>query len=148
MYNHIVQRGAISNIVSCLVLVVLILGLVASFNLGYSNMESKYQGPFIFNSSVFLAQAVILLVLTTSAYIIADKMYMFALILVFTGFLSKYLAPYYLFDGYVNYDTPVHYLSALYLRDTGLHPEYHYHVWPLSLILVDMYSFASSLVFP
>jgi len=148
MYNHIIQRGAISNIVSCLVLAALILGLATSFNLGYSNIESKYQGPFIFNTSVFFAQAVILLVLTTSAYIIADKMYMFALFLVFTSFLSKYLAPYYLFDGHVNYDTPVHYLSALYLKDMGLRPEYQYHVWPSSLILVDMYSSVASLVFP
>ena len=127
-YNHIVQRGAISNIASYLMLVAMILGLVTSFDLGYSNIESRYQGPFIFNLSAFLAQGVTLFVLTTFAYVIANKMYMFALVLVFTGFLFKYLMPYYLFDGYVNYDTPFHYLSALYLRDTRLHSEYHYHV--------------------
>jgi hypothetical protein len=129
-------------------LIAMILGLATSFNLGYSNIESRYQGPFIFNLSAFLAQGVTLLVLTTFAYVIANKMYMFALILVFTSFLFKYLMPYYLFDGYVNYDTPVHYLSALYLRDTRLHSGYHYHVWPSSLILVDLYSSVSSLVFP
>jgi hypothetical protein len=137
-----------SNIASYLMFVAMILGLATSFNLGYSGIESRYQGPFIFNLSAFLVQGVILLVLTTFAYVIANKMYMFALILVFTGFLFKYLMPYYLFDGYVNYDTPLHYLSALYLRDTRLHPGYHYHVWPSSLILVDLYSSVSSLVFP
>jgi hypothetical protein len=148
MYNYTAQRVAISNIVSCLVLTALTLGLAISFNLGYSNIESRYQGPFIFNSSVFLVQAIILFVLTISAYVVVDETYLFALALIFTGFLSKYLAPYYLFDGHVNYDTPAHYLSALYLRDTGLHPEYHYHVWPSSLTLVNVYSSVTGLIFP
>jgi len=148
MYNYTAQQVAISNIVSCLVLTALTLGLAISFNLGYSNIESRYQGPFIFNSSVFLVQAIILFVLTISAYVVVDETYLFALALIFTGFLSKYLAPYYLFDGHVNYDTPVHYLSALYLRDTGLHPEYHYHVWPSSLTLVNVYSSVTGLIFP
>jgi hypothetical protein len=130
------------------VLTALTLGLAISFNLGYSSMESRYQGPLIFNSSVFLVQAIILFVLTISAYVVVDKKYLFALALIFTGFLSKYLAPYYLFDGHVNYDTPLHYLSALYLRDMGLHPGYHYHVWPSSLALVNVYSYVTGLIFP
>jgi hypothetical protein len=95
-----------------------------------------------------VVQALMLFVFTFFAYVIADKVYIFALVLIFTGFLSKYLMPYYLFEGYVNYDTPIHYLSALYLRDTGLHPEYHYHVWPSSLTLVNVYSSVTGLIFP
>jgi hypothetical protein len=144
------QRNATSYSITryLILLVVIILGLATSFSLGYSNMESRYQGPFIFSSFVFLPLGVMLLVFITSAYIYADKMYTIAVVLVFTGFLSKYLMPYYLFNGYVNYDTPVHYISALYLEDTGLHPGYHYHAWPSSLILVDLYSSVSGLAFP
>jgi hypothetical protein len=149
MYNHIMKRRAISYNIACyLMLIMMILGLTTSFILGYNGMNSRYLGPFIFNSSAFLIQAAILLVLVASAYVVADKMYMFALIIVFTNFLTKYLMPYYLFDGYVNYDTPIHYLSALYFRDSGLHPEYHYHTWPSSLILAILYNSVSGLNFP
>ena len=149
MYNHIMKRRAISYNIACyLMLIMMILGLTTSFILGYNGMNSRYLGPFIFNSSAFLIQVAILLVLVASAYVIADKMYMFALIIVFTNFLTKYLMPYYLFDGYVNYDTPIHYLSALYFRDSGLHPEYHYHTWPSSLILAILYNSVSGLNFP
>jgi len=56
--------------------------------------------------------------------------------------------PYYVSDGYVNYDTPIHYLSALYLRDFGLKPGYHYHSWPSWLLLNNMYNTVSGLKFP
>ncbi|WP_448578958.1 hypothetical protein [Thermosphaera sp.] len=143
------RRKTLSHgILSYLILVVVIFGLAVSFILSYSNVNLRYRGPFEFNSSAFLILHLELLVFAISAFVLADKAHLLALVFIFTAFLAKYLAPYYVFEGLVNYDTPIHYLSASYLRDFGLKPGYHYHSWPSWLILNNVFSVVSGLKFP
>jgi len=143
------RRKTLSHgILSYLILVVTIFGLAVSFILSYSNVNLRYRDPFEFNSPAFLILHLELLVFAISAFVLADKARLLALVFIFTSFLAKYLAPYYVFEGLVNYDTPIHYLSALYLRDFGLKPGYHYHSWPSWLILNNMFSAVSGLKFP
>jgi len=126
----------------------MIFGLAVLFILGYSNVNSRYRGPFEFNSSVFLVLHLGLFVFAISAFALVDKIRLLTLVFIFTAFLAKYLVPYYVFEGLVNYDTSIHYLSALYLRDFGLKPGYHYHTWPSWLILNNMFNAVSGLKFP
>ena len=119
------------------------------FIVGYSNViSSRYDGPLIFGLSVFLPLTVGLFVLLLFSYIFINKYPPLSLIYVFSGFLLKYVMPYYVFEGYVHHDTPIHYLSALYLKDHELNLGYHYHLWPSSLFLVNILKTISGLGFP
>jgi len=123
------------------VVIVLLLVLLSSstiFIIGYSNVDSRLKGPAIFGLSVFLPLSINLFALLLFSYIFVNRYPFLSLVLVFMSFLLKYVMPYYIFNGYINYDTPIHYLSALYLKDYGLHTSYHYHPWPSSLFLVNM----------
>ena len=149
MYLYIKRYGVADIHVPALILfIVLALVSVIVFITSYSNIGSRYEGPLIFSLSAFLFLGVELCLLTVLAYILGGKYSLLALILIFIGFLTKYSLPYYVFDGYVNYDTPVHYLSTLYLRDLGLNINYHYHPWPSWLILNNVFREVSGLKFP
>jgi len=107
----------------------------------YDASKLRYQGPVIFGFSAFfpLSITLFLLIFLANTYAIKKSSFLFST-LIFTGFLLKYMLPYYIFNGYVNYDTPFHYLSALYLRDHGIDPSYHYHMWPAWLLLNSMFT--------
>jgi len=127
---------------------ILALALASIFVRGYANIGSRYNGPVVFGVSTFLLLGVGLCVLMILIFALFNRSRFISLVLIFVSFLAKYLMPYYVFGGYVNYDTPIHYLSALYLRDFGLKPGYYYHSWPSWLILNDMYNVVSGLKFP
>jgi len=126
----------------------MILAFIMMFITGYSGIVSRFSGPLVFGLSAFLPLGVGLFVLLFFSYALISKYPSIALVCVFSGFLLKYVMPYYVFDGYVNYDTPIHYLSALYLRDYGLSLGYHYHSWPSSLFLSNIFATISGFSFP
>mgnify|MGYP005633112343 CR=1 FL=1 len=126
----------------------MILMFSMAFVVSYDNVISRYEGPLLFGLSVFLSLGVSLFILLLFSYIHINKYPLISLILIFSSFLLKYAMPYYVFEGYVNYDTPIHYLSALYLRDYRLSLGYHYHSWPSSLFLVDILNTIAELDFP
>ena len=126
----------------------IMLAFTMIFVIGHSNTTSRYEDPLVFGLSVFLPLGVGLLGLLLFSYIFVNKYPLLSLVFVFSGFPLKYVMPYYIFGGYVNYDTPIHYLSALYLRDYGLKPGYHYHLWPSSFFLVNILNTVTELGFP
>jgi len=137
-----------SHKLASILFVILALALASIFVHGYANIGSRYNGPVVFGVSTFLLLGVGLCFLMILAFTLLNRSRFISLVLIFASFLARYLMPYYVFGGYVNYDTPIHYLSALYLRDFGLKPGYYYYSWPSWFILNDMYNTVSGLEFP
>jgi len=126
-----------------LILFLAVYGLLnGKYMLGY-----RFHGPVIFNMHAFFPVSILATIIVVIIIIIKDRIIMkLSFILFFV--LFKLVIIYFVFEAYVNYDTPIHYLAALYLRDNGLSPSYHYHTWPVALILGGIFNLVSSLSFP
>jgi len=129
-----------------LYLLILFLAVYGLLN-GKYMLEYRFHGPVIFNMYAFFPVSILATTIVVIIIIIKDRTIMkLSFILFFI--LFKIVIIYFMFEAYVNYDTPIHYLGALYLRDNGLNPSYHYHTWPVALVLVDIFNLVSGFSFP
>jgi len=131
---------------------ILIVGGLEVFIL--AGVAEKYRnlGPMLFNFYAFTYLGLLIAFSTflTLFYNNYKSMQLgFGTFLLFTSFLFKIGIIYFVFDGHVNYDTPLHYLSALYIKDYEINPGvYTYHNWPSSLIFVDILNIITSFRYP
>ena len=130
-----------------LYVVILIILLIFTLYIASSNIRYRYNGPLTFGLFVLLPFSIIFLIVAILMYLHLHLRFIYVFLFSFS-FLIKYLVPYYLFNGHVNYDTPVHYLASLYLRDYGIETSYHYHLWPLWLILNAIFDEISRINYP
>jgi len=114
-----------------------------------SVVSSRVNGPLYFNLQAFMPLGILISVVTFLLLLHRLKMHIVSpVVLLYICFLLKILVVYFVFNGNVNYDTPAHYTSALYLADYGINPSYHYHSWPSALILVDIVRTVTGFSYP
>jgi len=129
--------------------------LLATFSSYYillhaSNIVSdRVRGPFYFNLQAFMPLGILISVVVFLLLLRKLEIRLTSpVVFLYICFLLKIAVVYFMFDGNVNYDTPVHYTLALYLQDYGINPSYHYHSWPSGLILVDAVRIATGFSYP
>jgi len=134
-----------------LVLMFLVLPFVFSLTLKYaSNMiDFRNYGPVYFASYTLIPLSILISISTLLAllhYNARNKF--FVITFLFSSYLIKVIILYYMFEGHVNYDTPIHYVIALYLVDQGFNQNYPYHYWPLSLIEINIVRIVVNITYP
>jgi len=129
----------------------LVVGGLVTFILAGNAEEFRNFGPVLFNFHAFTYLGLLMgfSILLVLFYNYKDMQLGFELFLLFTSFLFKIGIIYFVFNGHVNYDAPLHYLSALYIKDYGINPEiYSYHNWPSALVLIDTLSVITNSRYP
>jgi len=118
--------------------------------LNASNMVSyRVRGPFYFNLQAFMPLGILISVVVFLLLLRKLEMCLASpVVFLYMCFLLKIAVVYFVFNGNVNYDTPLHYTSALYLQDYGINPSYYYHSWPSGLILVDTMRIVTGFSYP
>jgi len=130
---------------------VLIIGGILTFIFADNAKEYRYFGPIIFNFHAFTYLGLLMGFsgLLALFYNYKNMQLGFGIFLLSTSFLLKITIIYFVFDGHVNYDTPLHYLSALYLKNYGINSTiFSYHNWPLALIFIDELSMVTNSMYP
>jgi len=114
-----------------------------------SVVSNRVNGPLYFNLQTFMPLGILIGVVTFLVLLHRLKMHIVSpAVFLYICFLLKTVVVYFVFNGNVNYDTPAHYTSALYVADYGINPSYHYHSWPSALVLVDIVRTATSFSYP
>jgi len=134
-----------------LVLMFFILILAFSLVLIYSSnrLDFRFYGPVYFAFYTHMPLIIIISMSTLLALLHSNNRYKFFLILfLFSSYSIKIVVLYYIFEGHVNYDTPIHYVTALYLVDQGFSQNYIYHYWPLSLIEINIVRIIINMTYP
>lgn len=147
MKNTTTTHGGIKNEHMFIISIQSVLLVSVTLLTTKSLTELRVQGPLPILVVVFLFPFVLVISLLMITLFIRTSN-MIKMIMLLTVYVFKLVMPYVVFNGHVNYDTPVHYLSGLYLRDVGYSNKFMYHNWPHALILASIYNTVAGFKYP
>lgn len=147
MKNTTMTHGRIENEHMFIIFIQSVLLVSVTLLTTKSLTEIRVQGPLPILIDVFLLPfALVISSLMITLFIRTSNTIKMIMLLTVYGF--KLVMPYVVFNGHVNYDTPFHYLSGLYLRDVGYSNKFMYHNWPHALTLASIYNTITGFMYP